>query len=154
MAQPIKKDNPSSSGRRDPIPANRSEEEIGSAQTPNRKNLVQQMRKLDATSEEEVDALRVNFAQDGEPFDPRDGSGEVVDDLAEEKIAEFTEVGPLQGDYGAVSLVPGRDDTSRTLRKHHWNTEIARAEDVVEGNLDEPRDEEVIERKVDEGTAG
>ena len=41
----------------------------------------------------------------------------------------------------------------RVLRRHHPNTGIARAQDVVEGNLDQPRDEEVMERKVDEGTA-
>jgi hypothetical protein len=51
-------------------------------------------------------------------------------------------------------VVPGRDDTSETLRRHHPNTDVARADAVVEGNLDEPRDEEVGERMVDEGTAG
>ena len=49
-------------------------------------------------------------------------------------------------------MAPGRDDTSRVLLRHHSNTKIARAEDVLEGNLDEPRDEEVMDRKVDEGT--
>ena len=73
--------------------------------------------------------------------------------LAEEEIARFTEVGPMQPDQGVVSVEPGRDDTSRVLRRHHPNTGIARAQDVVEGNLDQPRDEEVMERKVDEGTA-
>jgi hypothetical protein len=31
---------------------------------------------------------------------------------------------------------------------------MARSDAVVEGNLDEPMDETIIERKVDEGTAG
>ena len=109
--------------------------------------------KLDAATEEEVDALRVNLAQDGGESHTTDSSGRVVDDTAEEEIARFTEVGPMQPDQGVVSVEPGRDDTSRVLRRHHPNTGIARAQDVVEGNLDQPRDEALMERKVDEGTA-
>jgi N utilization substance protein A len=112
-----------------------------------------EMDELDASSGEEVDALKVNLMQDGGDFSARDGSGLVVDDIAEEKIAEFTDVGPFQGDQGAISLVPGRDDTSARIRRHHPNTQIARADAVVEGNLDEPQDENIEERKVDEGTA-
>lgn len=62
-------------------------------------------------------------------------------------------MGPMQPDQGVVTVEPGRDDTSQVLRRHHPNTGIARAQDVIEGNLDEPRDEEVMERKADEGTA-
>ena len=109
--------------------------------------------KLDASTEEEVDALRVNLVQDGGKSHSTDTSGRVVDDTAEEEIARFTEVGPMQPDQGVVSAELGQDDTSRVLRRHHPNTAIARAQDVVEGNLDEPRNEEVTERKVDEGTA-
>jgi hypothetical protein len=109
--------------------------------------------KLDASTEEEVDALKVNLLQEDERASARDGSGRVVDEVAEETMARFTEVGPFAGDRGAESVTPGRDDTSRTLRRHHPNTEIARAEDVVEGNLDEPRQESRVDRKVDEGTA-
>lgn len=110
-------------------------------------------RKLDASTDEEVDALRVGFFQEDEHADARDGSGRVVDELAEAKVAKFTEVGPRSDDRGAESLEPGRDDTSNTLRRHHPNTSIARAEDMVEGNLDEPLEETRVERKVDEGTA-
>jgi hypothetical protein len=39
------------------------------------------------------------------------------------------------------------------VRKHHPNTTIAGSDAVVEGNLDEPMDESIVERKVDEGTA-
>lgn len=109
--------------------------------------------KLDAQTEEEIDALHVNLVQDGGESHTTDTSGRVVDAVAEEELARFTEVGPMQPDQGVVSVEPGREDTSRVLRRHHPNSEVARAQDVVEGNLDEPRDEEVTERKVDEGTA-
>jgi hypothetical protein len=116
-------------------------------------SLGEEIHKLDATTDEELDALEVNLRQEDERPNARDGSGHVVDELAEEKIGKFTEVGPLQDDRGAVSVMPGRDNTSETLRRHHPNTSLARAEDVVEGNLDEPRDDTTTERKVDEGTA-
>ncbi len=109
--------------------------------------------KLDASIEEEIDALRVDLVQDGGLSHTVDSSGRIVDDTAEEELARFTETGPMQPDQGVVSVEPGRDDTSRVLRRHHPNTGIARAQDVVEGNLDEPRDEKIMDRKVDEGTA-
>ena len=121
-------------------------------------NLAREFHKLDVSTDEEVDALKLDQWQEDERPDNRDGSGRVVDELAEDNVARFTEVGPLQPERGAESLVPGRDNTSATLRRHHPNTELARAGDVVEDNLDEPRDEEFSEselgeRKVDEGTA-
>lgn len=109
--------------------------------------------KLDAQTEEEVDALRVDLVQDGGASTTADSTGRVVDDTAEEQLARFTETGPMQADQGVVSVEPGRDNTSRILRRHHPNTDVARSQDVVEGNLDEPRDEQTTERKVDEGTA-
>ena len=116
-------------------------------------NLSREADKLDAITDEQVDALRVDLVQDAGESHTTDTSGRVVDDAAEEEIARFTEVGPMQPDQGVVSVEPGREDTSRVLRRHHPNTAVARAQDVVEGNLDEPRDEEITERKVDEGTA-
>ena len=116
-------------------------------------SLSREMDKLDAATEEEVDALRVNLVQDGGESHTTDTSGRVVDDAAEEELARFTEVGPMQPDQGVASVEPGRDDTSRRLRRHHRNTSVSRAQDVLEGNLDEPSNEEVMERKVDEGTA-
>lgn len=116
-------------------------------------SLGEDIHKLDATTDEELDALKVNLRQEDERPNVRDGSGRVVDELAEEEVGKFTEVGPLQDDRGAVSAMPGRDNTSETLRQHHPNTSLARAEDVVEGNLDEPRDDVIVERKRDEGTA-
>lgn len=116
-------------------------------------DLSREIDKLDAETEEEIDALRLDLVQDGGESHTTDTSGRIVDDTAEEELARFTEVGPMQPDQGVVTVEPGRDDTSRVLRRHHPNTEVARAQDVVEGNLDEPRDEEVMDKKVDEGTA-
>lgn len=116
-------------------------------------HLRHELRKLEASTEEEVDALKLDLVQEDERPSARDGSGRVVDEIAEAEVAKFTETGPMQEDRGAESLVPGSDNTSNALRRHHPNTEVARAEDVVEGNLDEPRDESRVERKVDEGTA-
>jgi hypothetical protein len=117
-------------------------------------DLAEQLSELAASTEEEVDALRVNLTQDEYPPSTRDSSGRIVDDTAEERLARFTEADPMQGEIGAISVEPGRDDTSRILRRHHPNTTIARSDAVVEGNLDEPMDETVTERKIDEGTAG
>jgi N utilization substance protein A len=105
----------------------------------------------DAESEEEIDALKLGLTQEDERPDTRDGSGRITDEVAEERLAEVTEVGPLLDEEGAESLTAGRDDTSAVLAEHHPNTEIARAEAVVEGNLDEPRDERREDVKVDEG---
>lgn len=116
--------------------------------------LGEKLNELAATTEEEVDALRVNLVQDDYPPSTRDSSGRVIDDSAQERVARFTEADPMQPDIGAVSVEPGRDDTSDVLRRHHPNTSIARSDAVVEGNLDEPMDETITERKVDEGTAG
>ena len=112
-----------------------------------------QQDELDAATEEQIDALTVNLYQDDEIPNARDGSGRVVDDTAEERLAEVTEVGAMLYDDGADPTTPGRDDTSAVLRAHHPNTEIARSEAVVEGNLDETRDERKVDVKVDEGGA-
>ncbi|HXS74537.1 MAG TPA: hypothetical protein VN753_00060 [Terracidiphilus sp.] len=108
----------------------------------------EKLSELAASTEEEIDALRVNLFQDDEPPSTSDSSGLVVDDTAEERLARFTEADPMQGDIGVLSVEPGRDDTSRILRRHHPNTTIARSDAVVEGNLDEPMDESIM------GTAG
>lgn len=110
---------------------------------------------LDASTDEEIDALEVNLYQDDDRTGAtRDGTGRIVDDTAEEELARFTETGPMQPDQGVVAVEPGRDDTSDVLRQHHPNTGTARSQNVVEGNLDEPSNEQVLDRKVDEGTAG
>lgn len=116
--------------------------------------LGQKLDELDATTEEEVEALQVNLLQEDERPNSRDGSGLIVDDAAEENLARFTEADPMQSDLGAISVEPGREDTSAILRRHHRNTTNVRSDAVVEGNLDEPMDETIDESKVDEGTAG
>ena len=113
----------------------------------------QQLDQSDAEAAEEIDALTVNLYQDDEIPDTRDGTGRITDDTAEERLAEVTEVGPMLADEGVAVVTPGRDDTSAVLREHHPNTEIARSETVVEGNLDETRDERKEDSKVDEGGA-
>ncbi len=113
----------------------------------------QKQDELDAGAEEQVDALTVNLYQDETRRDTRDGSGLIADDTAEERLAEITEVGGMLYDDGANPTTPGRDDTSAVIREHHPNTEIARSEIVVEGNLDETRDERKEDAKVDEGGA-
>ncbi|HLJ75988.1 MAG TPA: hypothetical protein VKT75_01170, partial [Acidobacteriaceae bacterium] len=83
-----------------------------------------------------------------------DGTGIISDDVAEERLAEITEVGPALDTEGAEALVPGRDDTSEILAEHETNPEVARDDAVVEGNVEEVREEELGEKKVDEGTGG
>lgn len=116
-------------------------------------DLARQTAALNASTDEEVDALRVDLMQDPRGRDTRDGTGKIVDELARERMAGMTETGPELDDKGVVSAVPGRDNPSGILRRHHPNTEIARSQDVVEGNVEEPRDEGRMERKVDDGTA-
>ncbi len=116
--------------------------------------LGREINTLDAATEEQIDALRVDLTQDDDDIrNPRYGTGLIGDDMAEESLSRFTEVGKDLAEQGTVAVVPGREDTSKVLRKHHPNTSLARAQDVVEGNLDEPRDERRMEPKVDEGTA-
>lgn len=131
----------------------RRKREMAGRKSGKQGKLGHEIRKLNARTEEEVDALKADLFQADERPSGRDGSGRVVDELAEAKLARFTEVGPLEADRGAESLTPGRDDTSATLRRHYPNTGVARAESAADGNLDETREENRVERKVDEGTA-
>jgi N utilization substance protein A len=108
--------------------------------------LGRQFDALDASTEEELDALKVDLVQDGDPFDARDGSGRVDDDVAEEQIAAFTEVGPAALDRGGESVAPGRDDTSAVLLRHRQRSEGGGDSDaIVEGYIDPPLDEELEE---------
>lgn len=134
----------------------RLEQTTGGAEQPlaYRGDLARETAKLNAQTEEEVDALRVNLTQDDDSRrNTRYGTGIISDDVAQARLAGATEVGEDLADKGVNVVVPGRESTSRVLRSRHPNPSIARAENVVEGNLDEPRDEVRTERKVDEGTA-
>jgi transcription termination/antitermination protein NusA len=106
----------------------------------------------DASAAEEVDALRQDLTQSEEEPARADGSGTISDEVAEERLAEITEVGPALDSEGAEPVVPGREDTSERLAEHELNPEVARDEAVVEGNVEEVREEEVGEKKTDEGT--
>lgn len=109
---------------------------------PQSEDLQQQFNSLDASTEEELDALEVDLAQDSELGASRDGSGRIIDELAEEEIAKSTEVGPGADDRGARSVEPGRQDTSGVLRRHHPAPPAgADPEAIVEGNVDAPLDE-------------
>jgi N utilization substance protein A len=108
----------------------------------------------EASTDEEIDALRQDLTQSGEESVSEDGSGLITDDIAEERLAEVTEVGPDLDEEGAESLDPGQQDTSETLAAHQPNPELDRDEAVVEGNIEEVKEEELGEKKVDEGTGG
>ena len=107
---------------------------------------------LDASTDEELDALKVNLMQDDNLPNAHDGSGRIVDDVAEERLAEFTEVGPNLADEGVLSVVPGRDDTSATIRRHHPDSSVGRSDAIVEGNIEDTMDETKSDSKADEGT--
>jgi transcription termination/antitermination protein NusA len=104
-----------------------------------------------ASSDEEIAALEQDLTQSGEEPVSADGSGLISDEVAEERLAEVTEVGPALDEEGAESVVPGREDVSERLAEHELNPEVARDEAVVEGNVEEVREEELGEKKVDEG---
>jgi hypothetical protein len=110
------------------------------------------MDELGAETDEQIDALEVDLLQKDEIPEPARGSGKIVDDVSEENLARFTEVGPDSFERGAISVVPGRENTSGTLRKHHPDTESAREDAIVEGNLDEPKDETRGDADLDEDT--
>ncbi|UWZ84552.1 hypothetical protein [Occallatibacter riparius] len=118
-----------------------------------RGDLARETAKLDAETEEEVDALKVNLTQDDDSRrNTRYGTGVIADDVAQARIAGETEVGEDLDDKGVKPVVPGREDTSARIRRRHPQT-VARAQDVVEGNVEETREESRTDRKVDEGTA-
>ena len=101
-------------------------------------------------AEEEIEALEQDLTQAGEERPSEDGSGLIDDELAEERLAEETETGEALEDEGAASIAPGREDTSEVLAKHHPHADN---DAVVEGNLDEPKDEAVENEKIEEGGA-
>jgi hypothetical protein len=66
-------------------------------------------------------------------------------------MEELTESGPDLDDIGAIPEAPGEENVSKTLASHVPNYEVARSETVAEGNVEEPAQEILQDRKVDEG---
>jgi N utilization substance protein A len=109
----------------------------------------------DAQVAEEIDALTLDQEGEREAPDTVDGSGRLSDDVTRMRMEELTESGPDLDDIGGISEAPGREDVSKTLASHVPNDEIARSETLgegnVEGNVEEPSQETLQDRKVDEG---
>jgi N utilization substance protein A len=105
-----------------------------------------------AQSAEELDALQQDLTQAGEEPVSSEGSGLISDEVAEERLAEITEVGPDLDEEGAESVVPGRDDTSEVLAEHAVDPEVAGDGVVDEGNVGDVREDALDEKKDDEGS--
>jgi N utilization substance protein A len=99
----------------------------------------------EASLDEEIDALEQDLTQEGEQSASADGSGHIVDELAEERLAEVTEVGPALDSEGGESLVPGREDVSERIaeEKPHdlTHSELTDEDAVLEGETEEVKDE-------------
>ena len=83
-------------------------------------SLDEERAKADAELGEELDALKVDDADGGEEPASADGSGHVVDEIAQERIEELTESGDY--DAGEVGVLPqdaGNDDTSARLERQN-----------------------------------
>ena len=105
----------------------------------------------DAQAAEEIDALTLDQEGEREAPDTVDGSGRLSDDITRLRMEELTESGPDLDDIGGVSEAPGQENVSKTLASHVPNYETARSETVNEGNVEEPVQETLQDRKVDEG---
>jgi N utilization substance protein A len=105
----------------------------------------------DAQVAEEIDALTLDQEGEREAPDTVDGSGRLSDEVTRMRMEELTESGPDLDDIGGISEAPGQENVSKTLAAHVPNYEIARSESVDEGNVEEPSQETLQDRKVDEG---
>jgi N utilization substance protein A len=99
----------------------------------------------EAGLDEEIDALTQNLTQEGENSASAEGSGRIVDELAEERLAEATEVGPDLDAEGAEPLVPGREDVSERIAKNQPHDliggELVAEDAVLEGHAEEIEDD-------------
>jgi transcription termination/antitermination protein NusA len=124
----------------------------GGALAKSDEELVAKARAIeDAQVGEEIDALTLDQEGEREAPDTADGSGRLSDDVTRMRMEELTESGPDLDEVGGISEAPGQDDVSKTLASHVPNYEIARSETVDEGNVEEPIQETLQDRKVDEG---
>jgi N utilization substance protein A len=99
----------------------------------------------EASIDEELDALEQDLTQDGEREVSADGSGLIDDEIAEERLAEVTEVGPDLDTEGGESLDPGLHDVSHRIAEDQPHTldrtEFLAEDAVLEGNTEEIKDE-------------
>ena len=99
----------------------------------------------EASLDEEIDALEQDLTQDGEQSVSEAGSGRIVDELAEERLAEVTEVGPDLDTESGESLEPGREDVSERIAEDQPHTllhsDLIAEDAVLEGNTEEVKDE-------------
>jgi N utilization substance protein A len=99
----------------------------------------------EASLDEEIDALEQDLSQEGEQSVSEDGSGRIVDELAEERLAEVTEVGPDLDTEGGESLEPGRQDVSERIAEDQPHGlvrgEFLAEDAILEGNTEEVKDE-------------
>jgi N utilization substance protein A len=83
-------------------------------------SLDEERAKVDAELGEELDALKVDDADGGEEPASADGSGDVADQIARERIEELTESGDYEaGEVGVLPQEAGNDDTSARLRRQN-----------------------------------
>jgi N utilization substance protein A len=105
----------------------------------------QTRRGEEAGLDEEIDALTQDLTQDGERSVSAEGSGRIVDELAEERLAEATEVGSDLDAEGGESLAPGGQDVSERIAEGQPHDlirgELAAEEAILEGSTEEIKDE-------------
>jgi len=130
------------------------EERPATAQAEGETDIAAAQRAEAASTDEEIEALEQDLNQAGEESASADGSGPISDEVAAERIEELVETGPALDEEGAESLVPGREDVSERLAENETDPDLADGDAVVEGNVEEVRDEELGEKKVDEETEG
>ncbi len=100
-----------------------------------------ELKAEEASLDEEIEALDQDLTQSEEEPESADGTGVIRDDVAEETLAELTEVGPDLDEEGAEAVSPGNEDTSAILAEHETRPE-ADDDAVGEGNVEEVKDEE------------
>jgi hypothetical protein len=83
-------------------------------------SLDEERAKADAELGEELDALKVDDEDGGEEAASEDGSGDIADQIARERIEELTESGDYDaGEVGVLPQEAGNDDTSARLRRQN-----------------------------------
>jgi transcription termination/antitermination protein NusA len=83
-------------------------------------SLDEERAKADAELGEELDALKVDDQDGGEEAASEDGSGDIADQIARERIEELTESGDYDaGEVGVLPQEAGNDDTSARLRRQN-----------------------------------